>query len=323
MQIGVISFENYQRLEKKMLELVNVVKEIGLDENMTLSLVTCYRCEIYFYSQNLEEKKEKILKRVYKKLNTTFLDYKFFENIDCFTHLSSLASGLKSPILGETHIVFQIRKAYLQCIEKKEIHSELHYLFQKSFRIAKRFKYNSDQNSDNVSLEKWVVEKISKILNKTEKILLIGSSEINRTILNQLLSMGYKNFDLVTDYDSALLACKVKKVYSYKDCLDFNNYKALIIASSNSYYLDAITNISSEIKIIVDLSMPSLVRREVIKNNAVFFDLNNVTNEIKSRQKHLEEWSESRVFSIKSEVEKYVLLFYLRLLKKDQLLLRN
>ena len=35
-----------------------------------------------------------------------FLDYKYFEKVDCFAHLSSLASGVKSPILGETHIVF-------------------------------------------------------------------------------------------------------------------------------------------------------------------------------------------------------------------------
>ena len=180
-----------------------------------------------------------------------------------------------------------------------------------------------DQNVDNISLEKWVVEKISKKLSKVEKILLIGSSEINRTILNQLLSLGYKNQDLVTDYDRASLCCKVKKVYSYKDCLDFNQYQALIIASSNDSYADKMTNISSEAKIIVDLSIPTFLSKEAIKSNTIYYDLNDATAEIKTMQQHLEKWSEKQEVSIRSEVEKYTLLFYLRLLKKDQLLLRN
>ena len=166
-------------------------------------LITCNRVEIYFASTELSKAHTFLLKVLKQEIQSKFEHklYSFFR-WDCLSHLCRVTAGLDSAVLAETEIQGQVKLAYQDAQQKLDLHSDLHYLFQKSLKIGKQIRSNYFSNKGAPSLEGTVEEIISDefIANKAANILFVGASDINLSILKSLKSKSYSNIYPVPRY---------------------------------------------------------------------------------------------------------------------------
>jgi glutamyl-tRNA reductase len=162
-------------------------------------LSTCNRMELYFSSHNLAETHTYILNILKQEIEEEFsqLLYSFFGQ-ECFCHLSKVAAGLDSAILAETEIQGQVKNAYEAASKVFLLPSPLHYLFQKTLKIAKsiRTKYILGRGLPN--LEHALFQSASELFEKPQEksILFVGASEINQKVLVHLQKKECKNISL-------------------------------------------------------------------------------------------------------------------------------
>src|SRR5690606_30735119 len=155
-------------------------RALFLNHPMVL-LSTCNRTEIYFSGEDLADIHSDLLSffRLYLSEPFEHRLYAYF-GIDCFSHLSRVASGLDSAILAETEILAQVRLAYSRAAQIFSLPSCIHYMFQKSLRVAKHTR-------SSFSLEKGIATLYGTLWQMAEeqlgdlkeaRILLVGYSEI-------------------------------------------------------------------------------------------------------------------------------------------------
>src|SRR3984957_2397898 len=106
-----------------------------------LFLSTCHRTEIYFSSLDLAATHSVILQLLRQEIDLPFEHnlYSYFGD-ECFTHLAKVVAGLDSVILGEGEIQRQVKRAYETAQVYRKLPAPLHFLFQKSFKIAKELR---------------------------------------------------------------------------------------------------------------------------------------------------------------------------------------
>ena len=110
--------------------------EAAAEYNVVL-LSTCHRTEIYFSSEDLASTQTELLHVLRREIQEPFEHqiYSYF-GIDCFVHLALVTAGMDSLILGESEIQRQVKMAYETACLYRALQSCLHFLFQKSLKIA-------------------------------------------------------------------------------------------------------------------------------------------------------------------------------------------
>lgn len=152
-----------------------------------IPLSTCNRTEIYFSSSNLAETHSHLLAIMKREIPCDFEQklYSFF-GIDCFLHLSRVAGGLDSALIGETEIQGQVRTSYETAKLSASLPKELHFLFQKALKNGKLLRSLLPKRAEGIeelifSIGKERAGELSQI-----KVLVIGASQINLKILRYL-----------------------------------------------------------------------------------------------------------------------------------------
>lgn len=321
-QVGVISFENSLFSASQIILFSELVVSLTQKEEHVVGLATCLRHEFYFSAENLESRKDYLIHLIQSQLQSNNLPYKLFYQRECFEHLSRLMSGLESPILGESHIQNQVKKAYQTAQNIKKLNSDLHFVFQKSLKIAKFFRCNHGELLNKESLEKKVIEQVIEMIRPEEPILLIGNSDLNRNILNQLLLIGYQKIYLVSKTEPLSLAKKLAGKMSYDEIHKWGSFSGVIVATSLKNARLRQPQGSIQTKLMIDLSIPSVTDLIDLPCGAAYYDLTDLLEIVQQRQIHLKDWKIEQGISISSQVERQMILFYLRGLKKGQLLNR-
>ena len=108
--------------------------------------------------------------------------------LEILSHLSYVASGIRSTIIGETQIQGQVKKAYNKAIEHEHVSSSLHYLFQNALKIGKQVRTKTQIGHGAVGYGKGVVEAIEENFEDLSKtnILILGVNNINLDIIKFL-----------------------------------------------------------------------------------------------------------------------------------------
>ena len=124
----------------------------------------------------------------------------------CVEHLFSVASGLKSMVVGETEILGQLKDAYEIALNQGQTGKWLNRLFQSSFAAAKSVRSRTGITRGSVSVGSVSVELAEKIFGDLHhcRIMVIGAGETSERTSRSLLSHGVKSIVVANrTYDRA------------------------------------------------------------------------------------------------------------------------
>lgn len=244
MKFGVfgISFWNSNLIIRE--ELIKVLETIFTDYfdqfNTCIPLFTCNRVEIYFCSDDVDNYLSlltRIIEEKMQKIVKPFFYYYF--NEECLYHLIKVVSGLDSPVIGETEIQGQVKRAYQQACTQKKLPPLLHLLFQKSLHIGKKLRSKKDFNFAKEAFEQLIFNIIKKEFYKdllSIKILFIGFSKINRKIFSFFLKKGflYLNFFSISQQNEKIDIKNFNKhlFISQNELRDIENYDVVIFGTN-------------------------------------------------------------------------------------------
>lgn len=235
------------------------------DDHAFVLLSTCNRMELYFSSEDLTETHSYILQLLKQEIEEPF-DQKLYSYFgeECFTHLTTVAAGLDSAVIAETEIQGQVKKAYEAALNYSRLPPPMHYLFQKSLRIAKSIRSSNHFEKGIPELEHAIYQTGMHLFKQPSdpKILVVGASEINIKILDYLNRRGRKSITLCNRTDSKAVEIAARfdiDTLSWHALNLWTNYDWIILGTKATQYLigkDALKASENSKKLIIDLSFP-------------------------------------------------------------------
>jgi glutamyl-tRNA reductase len=230
-------------------------------------LTTCNRTEIYFSGDNLAEVQCEVFAELKKRLNhsSEHAFYSFFGE-ECFYHLACVTAGIDSKLLAESDIQRQVKVSYEMAKMRGHLSAALHYLFQKSLKVAKDARSHFPLFHSNVHLEGMVYQIVDSLLDKNPSLLLIGNSETNRKIIHYFYRrkkgrMTLVSRDLETAHPFALDYGLTLK--SRDELLSAHLYDGIISATTTDEYLLTSLDSPRHTRLILDLSVPRSVHPDI------------------------------------------------------------
>lgn len=328
MRIGVLGI-NHKSSELSFREMLSKAcvrqfsKESKIAQKLScVVLSTCNRTEIYFSSETLAEAHTAILSVLREEISEAFEHklYTYF-GCDCFFHLAAVTAGLDSVILGETEIQRQVKLAYQTTSLYYRLPSSIHFLFQKSLKIAKSIRTTAQITCKQQTLpaaifqiSQWFFEDL-----KQKRILFIGNSEINRKVISHFKHNKCDQLTLMTravhsaqEVGSAfnLSICNWSELNTWKD------YDMVICGTTHPDFILGPEHLESQplkTKLIFDLSVPRTVDPDLNKNSQLtLFNIEELGKLIDQRKvSDIDEISHIESI-IWNQVQKQIEIFYRR-----------
>ena len=173
--------------------LPRLIGEYGLAEAAILS--TCNRSEIYVASEGEDGLSEarRFLNEV-QGVDVAQLQPHFYElsNEGAATHLFSVACGIDSMVIGESQILKQVRDALELAQRNGSARIVLNELFQRSLRVGKRARSETDIGRGRLSISTAAVELANQIFDSLEdrRGMLVGAGEMGELTAQYLMDAG-------------------------------------------------------------------------------------------------------------------------------------
>lgn len=176
--------------------LGQVKKILGLREAVLVS--TCNRVE-YFGATTQPEQAAAgwpDFLRQFHSVTEDFSPLSFqLRGVPCVEHLFSVASGLKSMVVGETEVLGQLKDAYDVARVQGQTGKWLNRLFQSSFAAAKSVRSRTAITRGRVSVGSVSVELAEKIFGDLQgcHVMVIGAGEMSERTTRSLCSHGVRS----------------------------------------------------------------------------------------------------------------------------------
>lgn len=255
-----------------------------LSEKVWLS--TCNRVEIYgTQGPDTSSSPEFILESWMKLCGMNSghrTAFKILKDRLALEHLFRVTASLESMVVGETQIQGQVKRAYEDAIGNAWVGIELHRIFQKSFKVSKKVRTQTEVGRLAVSIPSIGVKLAEKILGDlgTQSVAVFGLGEIGRNAAEHFASVQPREVQLYNRTESVAI--------SLADRLRSQNVTATVL--SNPDQLLENTNIlvfaadaplislgdmkakdeRGEAFFILDLAVPSQVPSFSLRNGFVF-----------------------------------------------------
>jgi len=235
-------------------------------------LSTCNRTEIYFSGSDIEA----VQKELYSYFSTTSGIYAL-RGQECFIHLSRVIAGLDSAALLETDITRQVKKAYADACLRSVLPGSLHYLFQKSLKIAKSTKnlFSSQMKGPTLLNTLWRIAEQELGNLQKQKILLVGYSKTHRSFASFLQRKGVHDFVFCSQNPDLVLGCSV---VGREELSQWNQYDWISCASKADHFL--IQGKGSKKHLIFDLSVPRNVDPRVESEDVKLWNMSEINKEV-------------------------------------------
>lgn len=241
-------------------------------------LSTCNRTEIYFSSHDLAGTHTYLLSILRVEVEEEF-DHKLYSyfGVDCFCHLTRVAIGLDSAIIGETEIQGQVKLAYENTADYHTLPADLHFLFQKGLGIAKKLRSELQLGRGMPNLEHAILQMGRHMFHIPEqaRLLFIGASDINQKILVFLKNKNFQNITLCNrSDDQAITLAKQYSVHdlAWSELSHWYEYDWVIFGTKSPDYLITQEEISGRFisqKLIMDLCVPRNVEPGLGKHSRI------------------------------------------------------
>lgn len=183
---------------KKIPEILKALEARRIFDECVL-LSTCNRTEIYGVNGDFEN----AVRRTREFLSDTsqleaplFADKLYvLRQPDSIRHLFSVASGLDSMVLGETEIIGQVKDAYQSALENRLTGKILNTLFQRSFKVAKKLRTQTDIGTGKVSVASVAVNLAEKIFGnlKDARAMVIGTGQMAEQVAKAMVSRNARS----------------------------------------------------------------------------------------------------------------------------------
>ena len=159
-----------------------------------LVLTTCNRVEVYGSAASpiTTEQITRWLARAETEPCADIGAFYRYEGEECVRHLFRVAAGLDSMVIGETDILGQVKKAYGNARDSRNVGPLLHRVFQRAFRVAKQVRSRTDITRGSVSVGSVAVDLAVKIFGdlRERKVLILGAGETSERTARALSSRG-------------------------------------------------------------------------------------------------------------------------------------
>jgi glutamyl-tRNA reductase len=116
------------------------------------------------------------------------------EGLACWRHLSEVATGLRSMVMGEAEILGQVRLAYQSSREVGGTGKAMHGLFQSALRAARAARQAAGFGKGDPSVGKCAAEALADYLGEKEAgpLLLLGAGHTARSFCMAALEKGFR-----------------------------------------------------------------------------------------------------------------------------------
>ena len=176
-------------------EIENLMEADEVEEGVVLS--TCNRTE--YYAVLREEHGVKHLEdwicgqRDFRGDRAELFYYE--EGRAAVEHLSRVASGMNSMVLGETEIFGQVKKAYKVAHEHGSTKNVLNRIFQRVFGIGKKVRNHTGIQEGATSVAGASVELAEQVFGnlRDSSVMVIGAGEMSRKAAQALQSRGARS----------------------------------------------------------------------------------------------------------------------------------
>jgi len=161
-------------------------------------LATCERIELITMGVELETARASFAAHFAERLGVSrdqLMSVLYVhEGTSALRHLFALASSLESPVLGEPHILGQLRAAHRIASEAGSVGGNLEAVLQGTFAAARRVRRETRIGERPGSLAAAAVELAREILGDLDRAvgLLVGTGEMGEMMLDQLRSSGLR-----------------------------------------------------------------------------------------------------------------------------------
>lgn len=326
MQIGVIGI-NHKHAGMNLREILSIAchKRFGFKQDRHpdhafVLLSTCNRMELYFSSRDLAETHSYILNILKQEVEEEFSQtlYSFFGQ-ECFYHLSKVAAGLDSAILAETEIQGQVKNAYESASSLYHLPSPLHYLFQKTLKIAKsiRTKYLLGRGLPN--LEHALFQEASQVFEipQEKSILFVGASEINQKVLVHLQKKECKKIILCNrnaEKGARMSAQFQIPFIPWNELNRWPSFDWIIVGTKAHQHLIKASGLpSNQKKLVVDLSFPRNVDPFLDQDPRIkLINIDQLNGKLKCRKETLDQELTLAENEIHESVERHASLYFMK-----------
>lgn len=279
-------------------------------------LSTCNRTEFYFSAEDLGFLHSRILNVLRSKMLLPFEHqlYTYFGR-DCFRHLAGVAAGFDSAIVAENEIQRQVKVAYDAACLHFDLPQALHFLFQKSLKIAKSVRTLAPLLSPKVGLEQLVYGLWRDFFRgiNNQPILMVGNSQVNRHILSYFRRKKVEGITLCTRSVAAAEECAVA-VTDWNILKSWSDFRMIICASNAPEPILSIEETRkleiAEKTLILDLAMPRNVCPSIQRHPAIhLLNIDDLTRLLYNQKARQQKELESCNKWIEQEVDKQVAIY--------------
>ncbi len=285
-------------------------------------LSTCNRTEIYFSSQDLASTHSLFLQHLKEEIAEDFEQklYSFFSQ-DCFLHLCKVTAGLDSAIFAETEIQGQVKQAYESTLFQNKLPHPLHFLFQKSLKIAKEVRASFFFDGKKGGIEQTIFEFGNTLFGsaKSPSILIVGASQINLKVLEHLKKRNCEDITLCNrtmEKGEKLSAKYGVKPASWESLNQWHDYDWIILGTKAPQYLIKNEYLDSDFsskKLVIDLGLPRNADPSIVCDPRIeLLNIDQINQMVQASRSHFEAKIEQAEESIAKAVNRQASLFQMK-----------
>ena len=251
-------------------------KKFGDKLESFFGLSTCNRTEIYLTGE--KDIAKHILNESKLFLETEGIpdsSFYFLSKQDAMVHMSKVASGIDSQILGEQEILGQFKSAMQVAIDSNILKGKLLAYSQKVLKIVKRARTNTQIGLNPLSVSGLSLKLVKNIFEKPEEqnVLVLGAGSLAQAVIENLhnkginkikaLNRSIKTMDITDNFK--ITSSKLDKLHSHLENAD------IVIASATTdipligkgAVENALRVRRNKPMLLIDLSVPRNIEEEI------------------------------------------------------------
>ena len=251
---------------------------------------TCNRTELYFVGK--KDISKNVLNETLKALQVNNISddsFYFLSGHDALVHMSKVASGIDSQVLGEQEIFGQFKTAYKKAKDIGIVGRELIYLSEKVIEISKKARTQTKIGLNSLSVSGLALKLVNNIFEnpQDQNVLVVGAGSLAQNVIKRLYEKG---IDKIKSINRSIKKIKLNDSYEiFSGSLESLHHELehtdIVIASSTTELPiigkgaveNAFRTRKNKPMLLIDLGVPRNIEEE-IKNieQAYLFSIDDI-----------------------------------------------